>query len=112
MFKMTPTILKNLMTEKATRLYPFDVRPPYAFVRGELIKNIENCNFCGICAAKCPSQCLRVEKKSATWECTTSACLFCGVCVDACPKKSLTQKFIIQNKKTGSPFLQGDPVIL
>ncbi|MFZ2631405.1 MAG: 4Fe-4S binding protein [Desulfosalsimonadaceae bacterium] len=91
MFKMTPCILKNLMTEKATRLYPFEVRTPYDNARGELVNDAEKCNFCGICAAKCPSQCLTVDKKNATWECAPFSCLFCGICVEACPKKSLSQ---------------------
>jgi formate hydrogenlyase subunit 6/NADH:ubiquinone oxidoreductase subunit I len=92
MFKMTPTILKNFLTEKATRLYPFEIREPYAHVRGELVNNSETCNFCGICAAKCPSPCIKVDKKSATWECEPFECVYCGICVDACPQESLSQK--------------------
>jgi ech hydrogenase subunit F len=89
---MTSGILKNLVTEKATRLYPFEERQPYDHARGELVNDVNKCNFCGICAAKCPSACITVDKKTATWECALFSCLFCGICVEACPKKSLAQK--------------------
>ena len=92
MFKMTSNILKNLLTEKATRLYPFEKREPYENVRGELVNDVNKCNFCGICAAKCPSACITVDKKTCTWECALFSCLFCGICVEACPQKSLSQK--------------------
>lgn len=109
MFKMTPGILKNLMTEKATRLYPFEVRSPYDAVRGELTNDPEKCNYCGICAAKCPSQCIVVDKKTATWECAAFSCLFCGICVEACPKKSLAQKTVYRKPAIGpeTVFVQG-----
>jgi len=100
MFKMTPTILKNFLTEKATRLYPFEVREPYAHARGEIVNNSETCNFCGICAAKCPSQCIKVDKKTATWECEPFECVYCGICVDSCPKDSLTQKEFYRKPST------------
>jgi ech hydrogenase subunit F len=110
MFKMTPNILKNLITEKATRLYPFEVRTPYGNARGELINDVGKCNFCGICAAKCPSQCLTVDKKAATWECALFSCLFCGICVESCPKKSLTQKQDYRKpvREVEVIFLQGE----
>jgi ech hydrogenase subunit F len=91
MFKMTPTILKNFITEKATRLYPYEVRPPYANARGEIVNDKDKCTFCGICEAKCPSGCIRVDKKTATWTYEPFVCIFCGICVESCPKNSLTQ---------------------
>lgn len=92
MFKMAPNILRNFLTEKATRLYPYDVRKPFANARGELVNQIEKCTFCGICAMKCPSKCITVDKKTATWTCDPFVCVYCGICVSACPKKTLYQK--------------------
>lgn len=92
MFKMTPNVLKNLVSPKATRRYPYERRTPSENLRGELYNDIGNCTFCGVCAAKCPSQCITVDKKAAAWSCDSFACVYCGICVDACQAKCLHQK--------------------
>jgi len=92
MFKMTPNILRNFVSPKATRRYPHDVRTPFENLRGALVNEIEKCTFCGICAHKCPTQCITVDKKAATWSCDPLVCVYCGVCVDSCPLKCLHQK--------------------
>lgn len=92
MFKMTRNVLRNLFYEKATRLYPGEARLPFDNARGELVNSQESCNFCGICASKCPSQCIGVQKKAATWTYNPFACVYCGVCVEVCPQESLHQE--------------------
>ena len=92
MFKMTPTILRNFFNKRATRRYPFVVRQPFEGVRGELYNDIENCTFCTVCAVKCPSQCIKVDKKTGDWFCDPFVCVDCGICVDACTAKCLHMK--------------------
>jgi ech hydrogenase subunit F len=92
MFKMTPNVLRNLFSKKPTRLYPYEVRTPFENMRGELVNEIEKCTFCSVCAVKCPSQCISVDKKTAVWTCDPFACVYCGICVDSCPVKCLHQK--------------------
>jgi ech hydrogenase subunit F len=92
MFEMTPTILKNFFARRATRRYPSMVRTPFAGVRGELYNDIENCTFCTVCAIRCPSQCITIDKKAAQWSCDPFACVYCGICVDACTAQCLHQK--------------------
>ncbi len=87
-----PTVIKNLLKKPVTRLYPADVREPFPNYRGELVMAIDDCIFCGICARKCPSQCIDVDKTKATWQCDPHACVYCGVCVDVCPTKCLSMK--------------------
>lgn len=111
MFRMTPNILRNLITEKATRFYPYEVRNAFPGVRGELANDIEKCTFCGVCAMKCPTKCIAVDKKAGTWSCDPSVCVYCGVCVGSCVKKSLSQ--IPAYRKPGLEkkvlFLKGTP---
>ena len=64
MFKMTGNILRNLVVKKSTRRYPYEVREPFAKVRGELVNDIDRCIFCGSCQVKCPSRCIEVDKQS------------------------------------------------
>jgi len=92
MLFMTPNILKNFVSKRATRLYPFEVREPFANFRGELVNDIEACIFCGMCQKKCPSQCITVDRKTGVWECDPCACVYCSVCVDHCPVNCLSMK--------------------
>ena len=91
MFKMTPIILQNFFSRRATRRYPHVARPAFANTRGALYNDIATCIFCGVCAARCPSQCITVDKKNATWQYDPFACISCGVCVEACTTSSLHQ---------------------
>lgn len=92
MLKMTANVLRDLFSKKPTRLYPAEVRTPFETMRGVVVNEIENCNFCSICAVKCPSQCISVDKKATTWTWDPFACVYCGICVEACPSKCLHQK--------------------
>src|SRR5512139_1690865 len=89
---MTRNILRNLVSPRATRRHPYVVRPPFENSRGELLNDIAKCTFCGTCAVKCPSQCIRVDKKSATWCHDPYACVLCGLCAESCPSGSLVQR--------------------
>lgn len=90
--RMLPSLLRNFLARPATRRYPAVVREPFAHARGELANDPEVCIYCGICARKCPSQCLHVDKDAALWEWDPFACVYCGVCAEACPTGSLTQR--------------------
>ena len=89
MFRMTPNIINNLFTTKSTRLYPTKVRDTFPGVRGELVNNIEKCNLCTVCAVKCPSNCIKVDRQLATWVYDPFACVYCGICVETCTAQSL-----------------------
>jgi ech hydrogenase subunit F len=89
---MTPNVLKNLFSPKATRRYPRAARTPFENVRGALTNDVAKCTFCSICALKCPSQCIAVDKNAAIWRYDPFACVFCGICVDACTAKCLHQQ--------------------
>ena len=57
------------------------------------------CTACQLCAAVCPSQCIRVEadesvppervRRPAIFEIDLARCSFCGACVTACPCDAL-----------------------
>lgn len=96
----TPTVVKNLLKKPATRNYPFQVREPFPNYRGELVINIDDCIFCGMCSRKCPSQCITVDKKAGTWQCDPHACVYCGYCRDSCPTKCLSMKDVHRKPMT------------
>ena len=111
MFKMTPNVIRNLFRKKATRRYPREVRPTFENARGALFNDIAKCTFCGICAIKCPSQCITVDKKASMWVYDPFACVFCGICVDSCPAESLHQQseYRLPLARRETITLQGEP---
>jgi formate hydrogenlyase subunit 6/NADH:ubiquinone oxidoreductase subunit I len=111
MFTLTPYVLHNLTSKKATRRYPRQKRSAFENTRGELANRIDICIFCGACQLKCPSQCIQVDKKNAVWTYDPSACVYCGICVEICPVDSLYQKleYRLPNEILKPVAMQGEP---
>jgi formate hydrogenlyase subunit 6/NADH:ubiquinone oxidoreductase subunit I len=86
------TALKNLNSRPATLMYPKKKRVFYARTRGHIAIGIESCIFCGICAKKCPSGAIRVDKTGKVWEIDRLKCVQCNACVESCPKKCLAME--------------------
>jgi len=99
-FRETPTTVQ----------YPEQKTPVYPRFRGrhKLHKfedtGLEKCVGCSLCAAACPSDCIRVvaaentpenrisagERYAAVYEINLSRCIFCGYCEVACPFDAIT----------------------
>ena len=66
--------------------------------KGEIAKgdgiavDMETCVLCGICAKKCPTSAIAVDRANKTWTIKRSECTLCETCVEICPKDSLTHK--------------------
>jgi ech hydrogenase subunit F len=90
MFDMLDNIFKNLTRKPATRNYPFEQRTAFTGSRGR-VKGIEidKCIFCGMCARKCPSDAIKVDRTAKSWEVDPFKCVICGVCAEVCPKKCI-----------------------
>ncbi|MBQ8287806.1 MAG: 4Fe-4S binding protein [Clostridia bacterium] len=54
-----------------------------------LVIDMTSCVLCGLCARRCPTGALSVDRKAGIWTVDRAACLQCGNCVNGCPKKSL-----------------------
>jgi ech hydrogenase subunit F len=86
---MLPTVLKNLFTGYATRLYPVQVREPFEKARGQISFNEDKCIMCGVCAQRCPSVAIDVEKKKNELTFYPLRCIVCEVCVHVCPSDAI-----------------------
>jgi len=84
-------VTKSALSKPATRLYPVEQRAPYAKTRGHILFRVDNCNFCGICAHKCPTRAIVTNKKTRTWAIDHTLCILCGNCVDECREGCITQ---------------------
>ncbi len=85
LFPMTGTILKSLFRKPATRAYPFVKRPHIAKTRGSIEIKIDACIYCGMCARKCPTTAITVDRATRTWSIDRLRCITCNGCVDVCP---------------------------
>lgn len=91
-FGFVKTILISLFKKPATLMYPFKQRTVYKNTRGSIVIDIPNCIYCGICAKRCPTSAIVVDKSVKKWEITRTKCIACLNCVDVCPKKCLSNK--------------------
>ena len=53
--------------------------------------NMDTCVLCGLCAKKCPTAAIAVDRAAKTWSIKREDCVLCGNCIAACPKKSLSE---------------------
>ncbi|TCO70730.1 NADH-quinone oxidoreductase subunit NuoF [Marinisporobacter balticus] len=52
----------------------------------------ELCKKCGICANKCPVNCIDGVKGKEVYKIDTEKCIKCGACMEACPFKAISKK--------------------
>ena len=88
-FEMSRLALKWALRKPSTSRYPFEPRRALAGSRGHLIFTKDNCVYCTVCAKKCPTGALGVNRAQKRWTIDRLLCITCGYCVEACPKKSL-----------------------
>src|SRR5271157_3921250 len=86
---MLPTILKNLFTGYATRMYPVQIREPFENARGHVVFLDDQCTMCGVCALRCPSVAITTNKEKNELAFYPLRCIVCEVCVQACPSDTI-----------------------
>jgi len=82
-------IVTSLFQKPPTSEYPF--KPVYKdpLVRGHIEIDIGACTFCGLCARRCPTKALAVDRAEKKWAIERFGCIVCNACAEACPKKCL-----------------------
>jgi formate hydrogenlyase subunit 6/NADH:ubiquinone oxidoreductase subunit I len=85
------TALKNLGSRPATLMYPAKKRQFFGRTRGHIERN-DACVLCGLCAKKCPTKAITVDRQGKRWSIDRFNCIQCGSCVESCNKKALTMR--------------------
>ncbi|HEY5915142.1 MAG TPA: 4Fe-4S binding protein [Verrucomicrobiae bacterium] len=88
-FSMSLLALKWAVKKPVTNRYPFEPRKEIPDSRGTLVFSRETCVFCTVCAKRCPTGALLVNRTLKKWAIDRLMCITCGYCVEACPKTSL-----------------------
>jgi formate hydrogenlyase subunit 6/NADH:ubiquinone oxidoreductase subunit I len=89
-FKMAKVVLNRLFQKPATLMYPVVPREWTERTRGHIDIDVDQCIKCGICARKCPTNAITVDRDASTWEIQRMQCIQCGCCAEVCPKKCLS----------------------
>jgi len=90
---MLPTILRNFFGGPATRMYPVQVREPFENARGHVTFNDDKCFLCGLCAMRCPSEAISIDKEKRLLTFYPARCIVCEVCALACPGDAIDMVF-------------------
>lgn len=99
---------KHVFKKTVTLQYPEERRRPFPRTRWrhKLLRHengLERCVGCSLCAAACPSHCIRVvaeentgksryspgERYAREYEINMIRCIFCGLCQEACPVEAI-----------------------
>jgi formate hydrogenlyase subunit 6/NADH:ubiquinone oxidoreductase subunit I len=89
-FQMSRLALKWAFTKPPTTAYPFEPRRAIAGSRGQLVFTKDNCVYCTVCAKKCPTGALKVDRAQKMFIIERLRCISCACCVEICPKNSLS----------------------
>lgn len=70
-------------TEKVVDTYQKPITETKA--TGKIVNDMSKCILCGLCARKCPQECITVDRTGEkTWSIDRDKCVQCGACIDAC----------------------------
>ena len=58
-------------------------------LKGHVENDIVECTLCGICAKRCPTGCITVDKEAESWTINPFDCIQCRTCVRECPQHCL-----------------------
>jgi ech hydrogenase subunit F len=92
LFTFTKTVVRNLFSKPATRLYPQQPRVYPERTRGHIENDLDVCILCGLCSRKCPTGAIAVDRTAKSWSISPFSCIQCGCCVESCPKKCLSMR--------------------
>jgi formate hydrogenlyase subunit 6/NADH:ubiquinone oxidoreductase subunit I len=56
---------------------------------GKPTNDPSKCVYCTLCARKCPTEALTVDRAAKTWTLDEEKCIGCGTCVESCPKNCI-----------------------
>jgi formate hydrogenlyase subunit 6/NADH:ubiquinone oxidoreductase subunit I len=82
-------VLRSLVKEPVTELYPIEHRETPDRVRGKLHWDPEKCTGCSLCAKECPANAIDmivIDKKAKQFVMRyyVDRCIYCGQCVQNC----------------------------
>ena len=82
-------VMESLVFGSKCKMYPVKPAKFFDATRGHVEIETGKCILCSLCAKKCPTDAITVERQNKIWKIDRMKCIACALCVDACPKKCL-----------------------
>ena len=83
------TVTKSLFSKSACKMYPAQAPVFFDRTRGRIEMESSKCIVCTLCAKKCPTGAIIVDKKANTWQIDRFKCILCGACDEGCPTTAI-----------------------
>ena len=92
---MLNDVFVSLFKRPFTELYPYQVKPAPARLRGKLLWDESKCDGCKLCVRDCPAKAIEVEvidraAKKFAYHYRMDRCIYCAQCVESCPEDALS----------------------
>jgi len=85
-FEMCQNCLKWALTKPPTTRIPSNRAFPSRARAASWFSRKDNCVYCTVCAKKCPTGALLVNRAQKKWVIDRLRCINCGCCVEICPR--------------------------
>ena len=83
------TLTQSLFSKSACKMYPAQEPVFFDRTRGRIEMEPSKCIVCTLCAKRCPTGAIVVDKEENTWQIDRFKCIQCGACAEGCKPKSL-----------------------
>jgi len=82
--KMCKTVVSSLRKKTFCQMYPFQPAKFHTHTRGHIKLDAAKCILCTLCAKRCPTGALEVDRVKGYWQINRYKCIMCIECVHAC----------------------------
>lgn len=86
---MCKTVISSLRKKTACQMYPFKPAKLYKNTRGHIAIEPAKCILCTLCAKRCPTGAIEVDRPKGIWQINHYKCILCNECVLACRPAAL-----------------------
>lgn len=89
---MCKTVISSLRKKTACQMYPVKPAKFYKNTRGHITIDPNKCMLCTLCARRCPTGAIEVDRAKGTWQINRFKCITCNECVLACKPVALSME--------------------
>ena len=89
---MCKIVLSSLRKKPACQMYPLKPAKFYKNSRGHITIDDAKCILCTLCAKRCPTGAIEVDRAKGVWQINRFKCILCNECVHSCKPVALSME--------------------